>query len=162
MRNLDLLNISGEQSFVFVMMLVVLVALTLPALTTDVAAQERTRYDLSSIESQIHAEVNKTLTLYMEQGTGAFDVITSVGSEDPNTIFPFVVESATLKIVAHGAGMPYVGQTALTLTEADMTIDHIRAELERVDRVWIKHIDMNPANGRNWCILVTCCTVVRG
>ena len=110
--------------------------------------QNRIPYDQSSIESRIHAEVNRIQGLYSEQGQAAFAAITSAGLAGTDAIAPFVVDADTLEIVAHGASPQYVGQVAQTLREADKPISLIRSDLEQNDRTWITHTDVNPANGQ--------------
>ena len=126
--------------------MIALVACMTPAFEADGSPQDRLRFDQSGIDAQVQKAVTDALTLYSENGRGAFDMITNARSSNSDAPIPLVISSGTLEVVAHGAGPPYVGQTPLDV--ADTSVDQIRAGLERDGMIWIEHMETNPENGQ--------------
>ena len=95
-----------------------------------VTLAEYARYDADSIDSRVQAEVMGALTLYLDEGPAAFDMITPEKPLGADTTYPFVLDAETLETVAHGAFPDSSGVLTDTLTRADRPADSILADLE--------------------------------
>ena len=95
-------------------------------------------------DSRVQSTVEEAIHLYTSNGMDAFDMITPDATVQLATDYAFVLDGATLNIVAHGA-LPYkVGTTHDVLTHADRPLERILADLEDEDGTWVAYMDENP------------------
>ena len=111
------------------------------------------RYSLSDAE-RVQSIVEEMIRIYRLDPDGTFDVISSFMSTDPK--YPFVVDPATLKVVAHGSNPDKVGVTSVSLTNSTVSLEEFLS-LEDGEGVWAEYTFNNPATGmeqhkRTWMV----------
>ena len=116
------------------------------------------RFDADSIESRVQATVVDALMLYLAEGTDAFEMISPAKNIHADEAYPFVLDAATLEMVANGAYADFSGVVSDDLTRADRTTPHILADLARDSGTWVEYMASNPDTGtvqlkRSWLYL---------
>ena len=101
------------------------------------------------LDSAAKSQVDSSVLMYAAHGTGAFGMIT------PDTFDPllgqsnFVLNAATLEILAHGRSPALVGAVFEQLEAANKPLRTIMSELRTAGEggkgVWVWHMDRNPA-----------------
>lgn len=64
-----------------------------------------------------------------------------------NHIYHFIIDPATMEVVAHGGGPELAADDSLSLTAADRATAEILADLEGSSGAWSKYVTVNPETG---------------
>ena len=85
--------------------------------------------------------VDELISLYMEEGDGAFDTINAMASIQDQTVAGFVVDIETYNIVAHSSSPPFVGfNVAPLLEKASIPIEVMLQIISQEDEgVWLSY-----------------------
>ena len=78
-------------------------------------------------------------------GAVAFDAINSLRSDAE--VYPFVVDVASMKVVAEGAFPVTVGLSAVFLNDADRPLENIVEDLKESEGTWVTYTYSNPGTG---------------
>ena len=119
-------------------------------LTPEIAAMETVRSAIELYESTKTHQVSVGDQEFFVRHTNpygpgevAFDVINSLRSDAE--VYPFVLDAATLRVVAEGAFPVTVGLPAIFLSEADRPLEEILEDLRESDGTWVSY-DYNDPN----------------
>ena len=122
-------------------------------LTPEIAAMETVRSAIELYESTKAHQVSVGDQEYFARHTNpygpgevAFDVINSMRSNAE--VYPFVLDAATLKVVAEGAFPVTVGLSAVFLSDADRPLEEILEDLEKSDGTWVSYVYSDPNTNR--------------
>ena len=103
--------------------------------------------DLEANKMVAKYKTSRAITLYDEMGVDAFQVITdSAADRKPGDLYPFVVNTTDVEIVAHGADPERVGDIADALLDADRSFETIVTDMEAADNngTWARYSFYNP------------------
>ena len=100
-------------------------------------------------DSRVQSLVAEALVLYRADGQGAFDAITPEVADPLALQSAFVLDEATLEVVAHGLQPDLVGTADPHLAAADRSLERIREELRTEDEVWVWYMAQNPSTQTN-------------
>ena len=119
---------------------------------------ERMRFDATSIEDRVAALARETVDLYRSSGEAAFDMITPKLPTYSADLYPFVIDAATLEMVAHGAYPDFTGVVPDAPVAADESSRQVLADLRRDGAAWVEYMATNPGTGaiqlkRSWITL---------
>lgn len=89
--------------------------------------------------------VREAVALYQEDGQNTFSSINGMYTDDPN--YPFVVDSDTLELVAHGANPDLVGSISQSVTASDRLTEEVLEDLQDGYGTWVKYKFINPHTG---------------
>lgn len=92
---------------------------------------EYARYDADSVDSRVQTAVVGVLMLYWEEGSDVFEMITPEKALITDTVYPFVLDTETFEVMAHGALPDLAGVISDTLNRADSPVGIILADLEQ-------------------------------
>ena len=95
-------------------------------------------------ESIVREVIKDAIAMYDSDQDGAFASITAMMSTGP--WYPFVIDSDTIVVVAHGADPDHVGVNSKLLEATGKPVDVVIAELGEGE-VWVEHTFNNPATG---------------
>ena len=94
-------------------------------------------------DSQVQAIVAHHTFAYADHGD--IDRLETAIPESP--IYHFVIDPATMEVVAHGGGPELAADDSLSLTAADRATAEILADLEGSSGAWSKYVTVNPETG---------------
>jgi hypothetical protein len=102
-----------------------------------------------SMAEEAQKVVADAVALYDQQGTLAFEIITSESTNlQEGRLYPFVLDPKGITVVAHGAEPDRVGTTAVSLTESDRPYEQILEELKSNKGTWVEYQYENPDTGQ--------------
>lgn len=114
---------------------------------TMMAPHAQLRFDPDSLDSRVQVAVIDAWLLYEAEGTDAFDIITPDVAVRADDIYQFVLDQATLEMVANGAYPDFAGVIPDSLTSADRPLERILADLDRDRATWTEYMATNPDTG---------------
>lgn len=122
------------------------------------APHSQTGFGADSVESRVQAAVVQALTLYLLEGEDALGLIMPADIPDADAAYQFVLDAATLEMVARGAFPDLSGVKVDAINMADRPADRILDDLERDGGTWVEYLATNPVNGlvqpkRTWLYL---------
>ena len=91
-------------------------------------------------DQRAQSQVDTALLLYASQGEDAFGMITPGAALELAAMHPFVLDSATFEMVAHGSQPGRVGQVFDDLMAADKSPERIVAELREEGGIWVAYM----------------------
>ena len=90
------------------------------------------------------------IAAYESEGEASLDAMTAGSSTyDSADPYPFVVDSETMIIVAHGFMPERVGMLADPFLTSGMTFDELRSELESEGSLWLMYTFIDPESSKN-------------
>ena len=90
------------------------------------------------------------IAAYESDGDASLDAMTAGSSTyDGSGPYPFVVDSETMIIVAHGFMPERVGMVAEPFLTSGMTFDELRSELESEGSLWLMYTFIDPESSHN-------------
>ena len=107
-------------------------------------------------EGGVQSRVDLAIFSYDNNGMAAFDAITPDEPVTTDESYPFVLDAATLEVVAYGASQDMVGTIYdHVLGSGAISKGDILADIEMDGYTWITHTAVNPATGseqlkRSW------------
>lgn len=94
-------------------------------------------------DSQVQAIVAHHTFAYADHG----DINRLETAIPENPVYHFVIDPATMEVVAHGGGPELAADDSLSLTAADRATTEILADLEGSSGAWSKYATVNPETG---------------
>ena len=120
--------------------------------THQVAAMETVKSAIELYEStKTHQATVKPPEYFVRHtnpyGSGAVAFAAINSMETDSAVYPFVVDVATMRVVAEGAFPVVVGLPAIFMSNADRPLEDILEELNESDGVWITYTYNDPSTG---------------
>ncbi len=101
-----------------------------------------------------HVVENAILVYHLDGSNSDFDRINTLMSQDPT--YPFVLDTATRTVVAHGSNPSLVGEPSIVFSDSTVTIEEFE-NLEDGAGIWAEYTFPNPSTGedalkRSWLV----------